>query len=169
MHILPDLHRLEKNNSIEDGLVVVGVHSAKFENEKVSSNILSAVLRYDITHPTVNDSEARLWHELEIQCWPTLVLISPQGKVLLHLVGEGHIQTLQDFVKVALAHYQDRGEISIKNDLPIKLSKESLPPSALSFPGKVSVDETGKKLAIADTGHHRILVTDLNGVAQVRL
>lgn len=31
--------------------VVVGVHSAKFDNEKDSEAIRNAVLRYDITHP----------------------------------------------------------------------------------------------------------------------
>lgn len=31
--------------------VVVGVHSAKFDNEKDLEAIRNAVLRYDITHP----------------------------------------------------------------------------------------------------------------------
>jgi len=31
--------------------IVVGVHSAKFDNEKDSEAIRNAVLRYDITHP----------------------------------------------------------------------------------------------------------------------
>lgn len=31
--------------------LVVGVHSAKFDNEKDSEAIRNAVLRYDITHP----------------------------------------------------------------------------------------------------------------------
>lgn len=51
------------------------MHSAKFENEKVSSNILAAVQRYGINHPVVNDSEAFLWKTLEITCWPTLLIL----------------------------------------------------------------------------------------------
>ena len=35
MHILPDLHRFEERFKPEDGVLVVGVHSAKFDNEKV--------------------------------------------------------------------------------------------------------------------------------------
>ena len=166
MHILPDLHQLEQDFSSEDGLVVIGVHSAKFDNEKVSSNILSAVLKYNITHAVVNDAEATLWNELDIQCWPTLVIVSPQGRILLHLVGEGHSQVLKDFVRVALPHYKGRGQVSNKA-VSIRLSKDSLPPSSLFFPGKVSVDEKGQRLAIADTGHHRIVITDLSGVVQV--
>ena len=45
MHILPDLDELESRFTSTDGLVVVGVHSAKFDNEKDSANILSAIIR----------------------------------------------------------------------------------------------------------------------------
>ena len=45
MHILPDLEGLERRHSVEEGVVVVGVHSAKFGNEKVSDNIRNAIKR----------------------------------------------------------------------------------------------------------------------------
>lgn len=32
-------------------MTVIGVHSAKFDNEKDSAAIRNAVLRYDVTHP----------------------------------------------------------------------------------------------------------------------
>ena len=113
MHILPDLEALEHLYSEKDGLVILGVHSAKFENEKSSTNILSAVLRYDIRHPVVNDSEAKLWHTLSVQCWPTLVVVSPEGKILLSLVGEGHRDTLIQFVGSALKFYKQKGRSTV--------------------------------------------------------
>ena len=45
IHILPQLHELERRHSAEEGVVVVGVHSAKFGNEKVSENIRNAIER----------------------------------------------------------------------------------------------------------------------------
>ena len=36
---------------------------------------MSAVQRYGISHPVVNDSEAVLWKKLEITCWPTLIIL----------------------------------------------------------------------------------------------
>ena len=46
MHILPDLERLEERYPVDSGgVVVVGVHSAKFGNEKVSENIRNAIER----------------------------------------------------------------------------------------------------------------------------
>lgn len=75
MHILPDLKKIEDSYSVEDGLVVIGVHSAKFDNEKDSSNILSAVQRYNITHPVVNDNVQSMWSDLKVVCWPTLIIL----------------------------------------------------------------------------------------------
>jgi thiol-disulfide isomerase/thioredoxin len=54
LHILPDLKYLE--NKYRDSLTVIGIHSAKFDNEKEAENIRQAVLRYDIEHPVLVDS-----------------------------------------------------------------------------------------------------------------
>lgn len=163
MHVLPDLEALEQMFSVEDGVAVIGVHSAKFENEKDSANILSAVLRYGIHHPVVNDIEAKLWNKLKIVCWPTLVVVGPTGQFLYVMVGEGHRQRLLDFIKVTLNYYKEKGEINY-DSLPLELAQ--LPPSPLRFPGKVCVSKDGRTLVVADTGHHRILVMDKNGVVK---
>ncbi|KFP83276.1 NHL repeat-containing protein 2, partial [Apaloderma vittatum] len=162
LHLLPDLHALEHQYSDKDGLVIIGVHSAKFPNEKVLDNIKSAVLRYNIVHPVVNDADATLWHELEVSCWPTLVILGPRGNMLFSLVGEGHREKLFLFTSITLKFYKERGLIK-DNGIGIKLYRDSLPPSPLLFPGKVTVDNSGERLVIADTGHHRILVTRKNG------
>ena len=47
--------------NIPNELVVIGVHSAKFENEKNSETIRKAILRYEIKHPVVNDANQRIW------------------------------------------------------------------------------------------------------------
>ncbi len=129
---------------------------------KVVENVRSAILRYDIRHPVVNDSEAQLWHELEVSCWPTLVLLGPRGNLLFSLVGEGHRDRLTLFTDGALRFYGEQGLLKT-HAVGIKLYRDSLPPSVLSFPGKVAVDNSKKRLAIADSGHHRILVVSLTG------
>ncbi|PFX24189.1 NHL repeat-containing protein 2 [Stylophora pistillata] len=163
MHILPDLEALEHLHSEKDGLVILGIHSAKFENEKSSTNILSGVLRYDIRHPVVNDSEAKLWHSLSVHCWPTLVVVSPEGKILLSLVGEGHRDTLLHFVGTALKYYKQKDKVK-DHSIGISLVKDTLPQTSLSFPGKVSMDKRGERLVVADTGHHRLLVINKEGI-----
>lgn len=56
----------------------IGVHCAKFSNEKDTANILAAVQRYNIHHPVVNDADSTFWEALGIRCWPTLLIL---GKI----------------------------------------------------------------------------------------
>lgn len=166
LHVLPDLAALEDQFSIQEGVVVVGIHSAKFENEKISANILSAILRYNIDHPVMNDNEATLWNELKIQCWPTLVVLSPSGYILQFYVGEGHRKRLLEFVEACAYFYHDKGLLS-SHDIPLDLEKHKRGNTSLKFPGKICVTE--KNIVVSDTGHNRVLVLSKDGVVQVSL
>src|SRR5437016_10584846 len=75
MHIIPDLKKLEKKYPNE--LVVIGVHSAKFENEKDTENIRHIVLRYEIDHPIANEPDFKIWNDYAVNDWPTRYLIAP--------------------------------------------------------------------------------------------
>ena len=75
MHVLPVLDAVEKKYDKE--IIVVGVHTAKFETEKNTENIREAIQRYEIRHPVINDPNHLLWNKLQISSWPTLVLIDP--------------------------------------------------------------------------------------------
>ena len=72
MQVLPDLEVLEEEFG-DENVTVIGVHSAKFDNEKVGDNISNAISRYDIHHPVINDEQIHLWNNLSISCWPTIV------------------------------------------------------------------------------------------------
>ena len=50
------------------------------------------------------------------------------------------------------------------HSIGVSLAKEHLPLTNLSFPGKICMDSEGKRLAVADTGHHRILVINKEGI-----
>ena len=153
MHILPDLSRLEKEFPVEAGAIVVGVHSAKFDNEKLSDNIKNAIQRYSIGHAVVNDVDVTLWDSLGIECWPTLVLLSPDGRVLATIIGEGHYGELRILVATALQHYQH-----ILNKDTIVYQQPTGASGILSFPGKLYSDK--EMLYISDSGHHRLLVVE---------
>ena len=79
IHIVPDLAKLEKKYPNE--LVVIGVHSAKFESEKDTKNIKQAILRYEIAHPVVNDADHKIWDRYGVTSWPTMIAIDPEGNV----------------------------------------------------------------------------------------
>ncbi|CAN6295323.1 unnamed protein product [Urochloa humidicola] len=164
MHVLPDLEFVEKKYK-DKPFTVVGVHSAKFDNEKDLDAIRNAVLRYNISHPVVNDGDMYLWRELGVNSWPTFVLIGPNGKVLAQISGEGHRKDLDDVIGAALEFYGDRK--LLQNDpLPLALEKDKdsrLLTSPLKFPGKLALDVENNRLFISDSNHNRIVVTNLEG------
>lgn len=149
------MKHLEEEFPVHSGLLVVGVHSAKFDHEKELGNVSKALMRLGIIHPVVNDAQSSLWKRLKINCWPTLVVLGPSGQALLFLVGEGAIQLLIPFCRVAMAHFLP----SSLTSLP--LAPGVLPTGMLRFPAKTCATET--RLIIADTGHHRIVITDHSG------
>jgi DNA-binding beta-propeller fold protein YncE len=158
IHIIPDLKRLEAE--YPDELVVIGVHSAKFDNEGDTDNIRDIVARYDIGHPVVNDRDFEVWQLWGVQAWPTLVLIDPAGNVVGGHSGEGIYAVLQPVIDSLVEEFDEQSRID-RTPLELVLEKDRLPNSVLSFPGKVLADPVDGRLFIADTNHHRILLTDL--------
>ncbi len=160
IHIIPDLKRLEQKYANQ--LVVIGVHSAKFENEKETENIRRIILRYEIEHPVYNDAEFRVWQSYGVRAWPTQVLIDPAGYVIGAVSGEGNYEIIDQVVSKTVDDFRKRGEL---NEQPLKLTLErarvgDLP---LAFPGKLLADQKNDRLFIADSNHNRIVITKLDG------
>jgi DNA-binding beta-propeller fold protein YncE len=161
MHVFPDLKFLEDKYK-DQPFVVVGVHSGKFDQEKDAQHIRNAVLRHNIEHPVAVDSAYKVWNAYGVRAWPTLVLIDPEGNVIGGLSGEGHRETLDAAVARVLDQHKAKGTLAAK-PLTFKRERETFKSGTLEFPGKVLADAAGKRLFIADTNHHRILVADLEG------
>ena len=160
MHILPDLKYLEHKYPKE--LIVIGVHSAKFDNEKDTENIRRAALRYEIEHPVVNDAEMKIWRSFGIRAWPSIALIDPEGYFCGTDSGEGHRELLDEVVGRVVAYHRAKGTL---DETPVKfdLERSRVKPGALRFPGKVLADEASNRLFITDSNHNRVVVTTLDG------
>lgn len=164
MHILPDLAYLEEKYA-DQPFAVVGVHSAKFENEKDAEQIDQAIARYDIRHPVVVDEEFSIWQSYGVRAWPTLAVIDTGGKVVGVVSGEGHRELLDQVVGALLREGRENGTLATE---PLRLPQERRDPGPqqLYFPGKVAADPAGGRLFIADSNHHRIIVTDADGAVR---
>jgi thiol-disulfide isomerase/thioredoxin len=161
IHTLPDLARLEKKYRNE--LVVIGIHSAKFDNEKDSESIRKAILRYEISHPVVNDAHMAIWRRYGAESWPTLLLIDPEGNCVRAASGEGNYEMLDKVIAKVIEQHKKKKTL---NEKPIKFELARFQEngtSPLFFPGKVLADAPSKRLFIADSTHHRIVITDLDG------
>ncbi|KAG0478326.1 hypothetical protein HPP92_013045 [Vanilla planifolia] len=164
MHVLPDLEFLEKKYA-DKPFIVIGVHSAKFDNEKDLEAIRNAVLRYNIMHPVVNDGDMYLWRELGVNSWPTFVVVGPTGKIIAQLAGEGHRKDLDELIDAALHFYEEKNLLGT-SPIPLALEKDEDPrllTSPLKFPGKLATDVLNNRIFISDSNHNRIVVTDLDG------
>jgi thiol-disulfide isomerase/thioredoxin len=158
MHVIPDLKRLEQKYPNE--LVVIGVHSAKFNGERDTQNIRQAILRYEIEHPVVNDYKMEVWQRYSVRAWPTLMLIDPAGKVLGYLSGENIYDAFDKMIAKVIEEF-DAKKLMDRRPLALKLERSRTPTSMLAFPGKVLADDKSKQLFIADSNHNRIVVASL--------
>lgn len=160
IHIIPDLEKLESR--YDKNLVVIGVHSAKFENEKDTENIRKIILRYGIKHPVVNDADFKIWEAYTIKAWPGLVLIDPDGYVIGTWFGEGQFSQIDELIGKTVEEFRKKGNLN-EESLEFALERAKVGDLPLAFPGKVLADSKSKRLFIADSNHNRIVVTDFAG------
>jgi thiol-disulfide isomerase/thioredoxin len=160
MHIIPALTALEKKYARE--LVVIGVHSAKFQNEGDVANIRQAILRYEIQHPVVNDRDFYIWRQHAVRAWPTLMVVRPDGYVLDHLSGEGHQEVLERVIAELIAEARSQGTLK-ETPLHFAPEQDKHASGALSFPGKILAYAPAQRLFIADSNNNCIVIADLDG------
>ncbi len=161
IHVLPDLAKLEKKYPNE--LVVIGVHSAKFDNEKNTDAIRKAILRYEIAHPVVNDANMAIWRAFGARAWPSLVLVDPEGEIVWRESGEGLYKELDEEIANLIKVHKAKKTLNTK-PLKFELARATeTGKSPLFFPGKVLANAASNRLFIADSTHHRIVITDLEG------
>ena len=77
LHVLDELRPLEEKYG--DALVLIGVHSPKFEHERDHQALAAAVERYGVHHPVIDDADMYLWQQYAAKAWPTLAVIDPTG------------------------------------------------------------------------------------------
>jgi DNA-binding beta-propeller fold protein YncE len=161
IHMIPIVRQLEERFPNE--LVVIGVHSAKFENEGQTENLRQIVERYDISHPVINDVGFIVWRSFQASAWPTFMVVDPNGNIVAAQAGEVPFEAFETYLAAMIDYYDANpyfGEIN-RTLLEFALEGAGDPGTALAFPGKVLVDSANNRLFIADTNHHRIVVTDL--------
>jgi sugar lactone lactonase YvrE len=160
MHVLSDLTYLEAK--YPDQLAVVGIHAGKFENERQTESLRRAVLRNSIAHPVANDGEYRIWKAYGAQAWPTLCLIDPKGEVVVAYSGEGHRDELDATIENLISYHRAQGSLD-ETPLVFGSANETVDPESLLFPGKILGDQSGSRLFVADSNHHRILICGFDG------
>ncbi len=160
LHVIPVLEQVERK--FADEVVVIGVHSAKFQNEGQTENLRQIVGRYGIHHPVVNDNEFAIWRTFGANAWPTVVIIDPRGYGVIRQSGEIPFEAFDNYLTGMIEYYDGLGaDIIDRTPLELALEGAGDPGTPLLYPGKVLADEAGDRLFIADSSHNRIIVVDL--------
>ena len=134
IHIIPDLKRLEAE--FPDELVVIGVHSAKFDNEGNTDNIREITQRYDLRHPVVNDADFEIWNSWGARAWPTVALVDPEGNAVGIHAGEGVYQVVQPVISDPPRGVQRRRPDRPDADLRWLSNGTAHPPPSSPTPGR---------------------------------
>ena len=141
-------------------LVAIGVHSGKYVAERETPRIADAARRLGVHHPVVNDRQFRVWRGYAVRAWPTLVVIDAAGRVVGSHAGEFRKADVAPFLERLLDDARSRGELAPAGTLPVDALGHAAPAPddgrPLRYPGKVALD--GRRIAVADSGHRRVLV-----------
>lgn len=167
--VIPDLKFLEEKYPKE--LVVLGVHSAKFENEKGDFQIKKAAARFGINHPVINDSKFVIWNSFKVRAWPTLVVVDPEGNIYKSFSGEGHRNDLDVAIGELAKKYQGKISSSLikvmeeKHTAPFKFPSKMIEALGFSSDGKVARDV----FFLSDSSHNEIVGLEKNGKEFLRI
>ncbi|WP_239120853.1 NHL domain-containing thioredoxin family protein [Catellatospora chokoriensis] len=162
LHVLDELRPLEQKYA--DVLVIIGVHSPKFEHERDADALAAAVERYGVDHPVLDDPAMDMWQQYAAKAWPTLSVIDPEGYVVANMAGEGHAEGLSRLLDELIAVHEAKGTLH-RGDGPF------VPPppsdSLLRFPGKALPLPDGT-LLVSDSARHSLAVLDQDLSAVLR-
>lgn len=153
--VLPDLAALERE--FGDDLVVIGIHSAKFDHEKSERSIKDAIVRHRIGHLVINDHDFKIWNAYAVRAWPTLVLIDPEGYEVARFSGEGHLDDLRGQIAALIGQHSK----ALRHDRPFLPLPAAAGEGVLRFPGKIHA--ANNRLYIANSGRNEVLVCEPDG------
>jgi thiol-disulfide isomerase/thioredoxin len=162
LHVLDELRPLEAE--FADVMVTIGVHSPKFLHEGEATAIASAVRRYEVHHPVLNDPEMTTWSQYAVKAWPTLVVVDPEGYVVHVAAGEGHAEALRRVITDLVERHDAKGTLRRGGSPYVPVEEQR---TELRFPSKAVTTAEGRIL-VADTGNHSIVEFASDGETVIR-
>jgi thiol-disulfide isomerase/thioredoxin len=162
LHVLDEMRPLEEKYG--DALVVIGVHSPKFEHEADPVALKAAVERYDVAHPVLDDPDLVTWQAYTARAWPTLVLVDPDGYIVAQYSGEGHAHALDALLAELIPQHEAAGTLTRGRSPYVALPAE---PTELRFPAKI-IRLPNNGILVADAGHHQLVEYAADAMTPVR-
>lgn len=155
-----------------DVLTVIGIHVPGFAHERRPRATQDAVGRLRLTHPVLDDHELVNWDTFAVRATPTMILLDPRGRIAGEAEGPGHGAELSRAIQALVE--EDAAEHLLQRDAEATqdLIDRDLDVSPLAGDGELACPsgvaahvESGevRLLAVADTGHDRVVLCSPDG------
>lgn len=151
LHVLDELRPLEEKYG--DALVIVGVHSPKFDHERDPEALRDAVERYGVEHPVLDDPQLKTWDAYAARAWPTLVVVDPESYVVTSMAGEGHAEALDRIIGQLVEEHTANGTLQPDGSPYVPPAPAD---TSLRFPGK-ALPLAGGEFLVSDSARHRLV------------
>ena len=102
IHTIPHLNDWYQKYS-NKGLVIVGVQTPEFSDEKNIDNVKTAVNNFQIKYPVILDNNYATWNAYENNYWPRDYLVDNQGYIRYSHIGEGDYAQTEQMIQSLLA------------------------------------------------------------------
>lgn len=126
------------------------VHCPKFDAERDPRMLGKWINRLGIGLPVASDPGFALWQQLDLQVWPSVVVLDIDGSVDEVVVGDSR----NGQIEACIGDLLDRHDgLLISGEAPAFSRPE--PPLPLCFPAGLAV--TQEHIYVVDSGNHRVL------------
>jgi hypothetical protein len=98
----------------EEGLVVVGVHTAEFPFERDTDNVVEAARDMDVRYPIALDPNYAVWQAFSNRYWPAVYIADAEGRIRHHQFGEGGYEECERVIQQLL---REAGRDDISDDM----------------------------------------------------
>jgi thiol-disulfide isomerase/thioredoxin len=97
----------------DKGLVIIGIHTPEFDFEKNVENVKSAVQKFGIKYPVLQDNDKETWNVYDNRYWPRKYLVDDEGYIRYDHIGEGAYQETEKVIQALLS--ERATHLGIKN------------------------------------------------------
>ena len=86
----------------QKGLVTIGVHVPRTDDEKNVAKLRDAVKRMEINFPVLTDNPQKIWADYRCDLWPTVFVIDRSGAIRYSHGGVGRYDDLENTIQTLL-------------------------------------------------------------------
>jgi|GEM_PF-3668262 len=146
----------EVQKAVGDSLVVIGIHSPRFEYEKDSVSVTQALVQHNINIPVIHDTQYQNWNNYNPEGWPATVVVGSDGTIIGRQAGSGDISVVLEAI---LSGLDETNEEDATKNIQYKTASES--ENSVGYLTKVSAN-ANNKLVYNDPAAGTVTIVNLS-------